>query len=110
MYNANYAYIIGIVHNANCAALVLANSDVVSAYLALCTMPNMHKMNLIKIECTAKNIQNRDFLLVESSNLRPLIGREDHQKNSKGLTLIQECKFGFVNNAKYGSPILYVAL
>ena len=52
-------------------------------------------------EHTAQNTQNRDFLLVDSSNSRPLIGREDHQQKSKGLTLIQKCKFGIVNNAKY---------
>ena len=46
---------------------------------------------MIKIELTAKIRQNRGFLLVESSKSRPLIGREDPQKKSKGLTLIQKC-------------------
>ena len=52
-------------------------------------------------ERTAQNSQNRDFLLVDSSNSRPLIGREDHQQRSKGSTLIQKCKFGIVYNPKY---------
>ena len=48
-------------------------------------------MALFKIELTAETSQNRGFLLVESSKSRPLIGREDPQKKSKGLTLIQKC-------------------
>ena len=48
-------------------------------------------MAVIKIELTDRNCQNRGFLLVESSKLRPLIGREDPQKKSKGLTLIRKC-------------------
>ena len=48
-------------------------------------------MAVFKIELTAKTRQNRGFLLVESSKSRPLIGREDPQKKSKGLTLIQKC-------------------
>ena len=48
-------------------------------------------MAVFKIELTAKTRQNRGFLLVESSKSRPLIGREDPQKKSKGLTLIRKC-------------------
>ena len=44
-----------------------------------------------KIEPAAENCRNRGFLLVESSKSRPLIGREDPQKKSKGLTLIRKC-------------------
>ena len=58
-------------------------------------------MTLIKIECTAKNSKNREFLLVESLNSRPMIGRENHQNKCKGLTLIQKYKFGIVINANY---------
>ena len=63
--------------------------------MALCTMPNVptlielegygkctfgigyygDRMTVIKIEHTAKNSQNWDFRLVESSNSRPLIGQ-----------------------------------
>ena len=48
-------------------------------------------MAVIEIELTERNCQNRGFLLVESSKSRPLIGREDPQKKSKGLTLIRKC-------------------
>ena len=48
-------------------------------------------MAVFKIELTAETRQNRGFLLVESSKSRPLIGREDPQKKSKGLTLIRKC-------------------
>ena len=48
-------------------------------------------MAVIEIEITERNCQNRGFLLVESSKSRPLIGREDPQKKSKGLTLIRKC-------------------
>ena len=48
-------------------------------------------MVVFKIELTAETSQNRGFLLVESSKSRPLIGREDPQKKSKGLTLIRKC-------------------
>ena len=48
-------------------------------------------MFVFKIELTAETSQNRGFLLVESSKSRPLIGREDPQKKSKGLTLIRKC-------------------
>ena len=48
-------------------------------------------MAVIEIEITERNCQNRGFLLVESSKSRPLIGREDPQKKSKGLALIQKC-------------------
>ena len=89
----------GIVNNAKCAMSVRP-SVVGEAQMALSTMPNLHRMTVIKIESTAKNSRNRDFLLVESSNSRPLIGREDHQQKSKGLALIQKCTFGIVNNAK----------
>ena len=44
-----------------------------------------------KIEPTAENCRNRGFLLVESSKSRPLIGREDLEKKSKGFTLIRKC-------------------
>ena len=49
------------------------------------------RMAVFKIELTAETRQNRGFLLVESSKSRPLIGREDPQKKSKGLTLIRKC-------------------
>ena len=45
-------------------------------------------MAVFKIELTAETRQNRGFLLVEGSKSRPLIGREDPQKKSKGFTLI----------------------
>ena len=48
-------------------------------------------MAVFKIELTAETSQNRGFLLVESSKSRPLIGREDPRKKSKGLTLIRKC-------------------
>ena len=67
--------------------------------MALFTMPNVHRMTVLKTERTAKNSQNRDFRLVKSSNSRPLIGREGHQNKSKGLTLIQKSTFGIVHNA-----------
>ena len=52
---------------------------------------NEDRMAVIEIELTEWNCQNRGFLLVESSKSRPLIGREDPQKKSKGLTLIRKC-------------------
>ena len=52
---------------------------------------NEDRMAVIKIELTERNFQNQGFLLVESSKLRPLIGREDPPKKSKGLTLIWKC-------------------
>ena len=52
---------------------------------------NEDRMAVIKIELTARNCQNRGFLLVEGSKSRPLIGREDPQKKSKGFTLIWKC-------------------
>ena len=67
----------------------------------LCTSP------AFLISKQLRNRLNRDFLLVESSNLRPLIGREDSQKKCKSLPLIQIGTFGIVHNAKYpmGSQI-----
>ena len=89
----------GIVHNAKCVMYV-RSSVVGETQMALSSMPNVQRKTVIKIECIAINSQNQDFLLVESSNSRPLIGREDYQKESKGLTLIQKCTFGIVHNAK----------
>ena len=90
--------IVGIVHNAK-QAMSVRPFVVGEAQMALFTMPNVHRMTVIKTEHTANNGRNRDLLLVKSSTSSPLIGREGHQNKYKGLTLIRKCNFGIVNNA-----------
>ena len=64
-------------------------------------------MAVFKIELTAETRQNRGFLLVESSKSRPLIGREDPQKKSKGLTLIRKCP-SFLHSSLISRSVLSV--
>ena len=59
---------------------------------------NEDRMAVIKIELTERNCQNRGFLLVESSKSRPLIGREDPQKNLRG--------WPWFENVRHSSVIL----